>query len=629
LPIEFQLLHVTPEPWRPADSLVWGRLMALQLSSNYREEAQRAELAGKLSPENFKLLFPDEPEPGPTTLSALGGIDWTRFAAKLPPVLGPDHASNEWVVDGTLTRSGKPLLANDPHLGLAAPILWYLARIVTPEGSLAGVTFPGTPYHILGHNDRIAWGMTTTGGDVEDLFVEDLVPGDGGRYRTPDGDAAFTVRDETIKVRFGADVHLTVRQSRHGPVISDIDPDLSAAVGEDKVVALSFVGLDSDDTTVQAIRQIDRARDWPSFQAALKLFHSPEQNVVYADVDGHIGFTSFGPLPLRKRPTDDFPAPGATGAADWTGLADFTQLPQAFDPPDHRFINANNRVVPPDFPIYVARHYAEPFRAQRITELLDGRSGLTADDFSRMQRDVKEPDSVLLLPRLLAAKPQTAAGRDALARLSSWDGMMLRDRPEPLIYSAWASRLKQVLLDKSLGLSAGQVSRFGFDPALIIRLLDHVAGGADAANATLSDTLDDTAAALAKEYGPDPGTWHWGEAHKAALTSQLFGRVPIIGGLFDASLPAPGGAETIDRAGFLSTDLVHFPDVHGPGYRGVFDLANLDDSRFIIATGESGSPLSPHYADMAARWRDGGWITLTGTADQVAASGLGRQRFSP
>jgi penicillin amidase len=628
LPLEFQLLRVTPEPWRPADSLVWGKLMSLQLSGNYREEALRAELVGELPPDIFKLLFPGQDAAGPMTLGALGQIDWRRFTQNLPPVLGPSQASNEWVVDGTLTRSGKPLLANDPHLGLSAPILWYLVRVVTPEGTLAGVTFPGVPYTILGHSDRAAWGATTTGGDVQDLFVEDVLPGDPARYRAPDGDAAFETRDEIIKVRFGHDVHLMVRASRHGPILSDIEPGLAKAVGPGKAVALSFIGLTPNDTTVAAFRGMNRARDWPSFQAALKLWVSPEQNIVYADIDGHISFTSVGELPIRKRPTDDFPAPGSGGAADWTGVSDFTQLPQAVDPPSHRFINANNRVVPPDYPLFVSNTYDdEPFRAERITQMLDGGSGFTAEDFGRMQVDVKEEDADLLLPKLLAAEPRTEAGRQALALLRVWDRMMPLDRPEPLIYAAWVSRLKQTLIARTLGPDGAGARAFGygFSPFLLVRLLDHDSG----APAVLGDTLDRTMEALTKAYGADITAWRWGTAHPAALTSQLLGTIPLIGRVFDVGLPAPGGQETVDRAGFGRTDFIHFPDVHGPGYRGVFDLADLDASRFIIATGESGDPLSPHYGDLARRWRDGGAITLAGTADQVAATGIGRQRFTP
>ncbi len=631
LPIEFQLLHVTPEPWKPADTLVFGRLMALQLSGNYREEALRAEMVGKLPADTFKLLFPDAPTPGLTTLAALKGIDWTRFTGNLPKVLGPQHASNEWVVDGTLTKTGKPLLANDPHLGLGAPIVWYLARIVTPEGSLAGPTFPGAPYTIIGHNDRVAWGVTTTGGDVEDLFVEDVDPADPARYRTPDGTAAFATRDEVIKVRFSRDVHLTVRESRHGPVISDIDPALSNAVGPGKAVALSFVGLDPADTTVSAVRAMDRAHDWPSFQAGLKLWHSPEQNFVYADVDGHIAFTSAGPVPLRKHPTDDFPAPGSTGEADWTGLADFSQLPQAIDPPSHRFINANNRVVPADYPIYIARTYDDdPFRAERIAQMLDGRHDFTAEDFGRMQLDTREQESDMLLPRMLAVEPSSDAGRKAVALLKAWDRMMNRDRPEPLIYAAWAWRLKQALLDKTIEpdlLTQGTFG-YGFSPYLTVRLLDRYAASGEA-QAILADTLEATLAALTKAYGADMDSWRWGVAHRAQLTSQLFGAIPVLGPLFDIGLPAPGGVETVNRAGFGRTDGIHFPDEHGPGYRGVFDLSNLDNSRFIIATGESGNPLSPYYGNFVERWRDGQAIRLAGTADQVAAKGLGRQHFSP
>ena len=449
--------------------------MALQLSGNYREEALRAELVRTLPPDIFKLLFPDSAPAGPMTLGALGGIDWRRFTANLPPVLGPDHASNEWVVDGTLTRSGKPLLANDPHLGLSAPILWYLARIVTPEGSVAGVTFPGVPYTILGHNDRVAWGATTTGGDVQDLFVEDVLPSDPTRYKTPDGDAAFTSRDEIIKVRFGQDVHLTVRASRHGPILSDIEPELAAAVGPDKAVALSFIGLDPDDTTVLAFRGIDRARDWPSFQAALKLWISPEQNIVYADMDGHIAFTSVGELPIRKRPTDDFPAPGASGVADWIGVSQFSQLPQAVDPPSHRFINANNRVVPADYPLYITHAYSDdPFRAERITAMLDDRTGLTAEDFGRMQIDVKEQDADLLMPRLRVAEPKTEAGRRAIDLLRAWNRTMPVDRAEPLIYAAWVARLKETLIGRTLAADStgARAFGFGFSPFLLVRLLD-------------------------------------------------------------------------------------------------------------------------------------------------------------
>jgi penicillin G amidase len=235
-----------------------------------------------------------------------------------------------------------------------------------------------------------------------------------------------------------------------------------------------------------------------------------------------------------------------------------------------------------------------------------------------------------MLPRLLAATPKSDAGRRALEMLKGWDRMMQRDRPEPLIYTAWAVALKQTLLEKRVGdnMLAGGAFGYGFSPDLTLRLLDKYSG-AEGQVGILGATLDDAMAALAKTYGSDIGAWRWGEAHHAMLTSQLFGTIPVLGSLFDIGFPARGGVETVNRAGFARTDGVHFPDIHGPGYRGVFDLANLDDSRFIIATGESGNPFSPHYGDMARRWHDGETITLSGSADQVAATGLGRQHFLP
>ncbi|HTJ63943.1 MAG TPA: penicillin acylase family protein [Alphaproteobacteria bacterium] len=631
LPIEFQLLHATPEPWRPADTLVWGRLMALQLSGNYREEVVRAALVRKLPRDVYDDLFPNAVEPGPMTLGALSDIDWKRFARHLPAVLGPSQASNEWVVDGTQTKGGKPMLANDPHLGLAAPILWYLARVVTPELAIAGATFPGVPYHILGQNGHVAWGVTTTGGDVQDLFVEDVMPNDTGRYKTPDGDAPFKVRDEVIKVRFGADIHLRVRETRHGPVISDIDPELAAAAGKGKVVALSFVGLMPDDVTVEAIRGLDHAQNVQQFREALKMWRSPEQNIVYADTDGHIGFTTVGPVPIRKRPTEELPAPGSSGEWDWLGLAEFDQLPQSMDPPSHRFVNANNRVVPPDYPIFITRQYdGDSFRAIRIADMLDSGHAYTVDDFVRMQADTKEQDADTVLPRLLIAAPKTDAGRHALALLQGWDRMMAADRPEPLIYNAWFVRLQKALIVRRLG-AQSDLAPAGYNPNLLIRLLDKdmAKAGADATKAVISAALDDAVAALGKTYGDDMGSWRWGKAHRASLTSQLFGSVPLLGGLFDAGLPAPGGADTVNRAAWGRTDGVTFTDMHGPGFRGVFDLSNLDASKMVIASGESGNPLSPHYADLSVRWRNGEGITLSGTEAEVAARGLGTQHFSP
>ena len=279
--------------------------------------------------------------------------------------------------------------------------------------------------------------------------------------------------------------------------------------------------------------------------------------------------------------------------------------------------------MPPDFPLYVGRRYESPFRASRIEAMLEGGRDYTPADFGRMQMDAKTGEAPLLLPRLLGIKPADAAGQQAVALLAKWDQVMDAGKPEPLIYTAWVRRLQRALVEARLG--ATQWHSY-YDPTLIARLLDADPGKA---GTLLESSLDDALAALQKEYGADMTLWRWGDAHRAALKSQMLGAIPILGRLFDASLPVSGGDETVNRAGIGRNDGVHFPDVHGPGYRGVFDLSDLDRSRFIIATGQSGDPLSPHYDDLATSWRDGNAITLSGTADEVAARGIGRQRFVP
>src|SRR5438552_13288032 len=281
LPPEFLLLGFRPDPWRPPDSLVWGKLMDLELAGNYRGELLRARLARTVLPDDLAVLYPEYPEQAPTTLAELATIyrrlPLDRLYATLPPLVGPIYASNNWVVDGAHTESGKPVLANDPHLGFAAPGFWYLARLKTPQGEIAGGTVAGVPVVVVGHNERIAWGFTTTGGDVEDLFIERVDPVDPNRYLTPEGGAAFSTREELINVRGAAPVAITVRSTRHGPVLSDVLPEGSVESGY--VLALQTSFLDAEDRTAETLWNINRAGDWAGFRDALADFVGPQQNI--------------------------------------------------------------------------------------------------------------------------------------------------------------------------------------------------------------------------------------------------------------------------------------------------------------------------------------------------------------
>ncbi len=316
LPLEFQLLRITPEPWKPADSLVWGRIMALQLSANWHEERLNLALKKALAPDLFQLLLPE--------IKSLAGLP-TPWFGRL------NVASNNWVIGPQKSESGAALLANDPHLSLGAPAIWYLVHIETSDRQWVGGTSPGMPMIVIGASDRVAWGLTTTSGDNEDLFEEKPIDGNPQLYQTPEGSAPFETRQEAIKVKGGANVVFEVRSTRHGPVVSDLDEDRK---DKDPVMALAATFLLPDDRTADALFGMNMARSADEFRTALADFHAPQQNIVFADREGRIGFVAAGRVPVRGKlfASGLLPAPGWTGEYDWTGTLPFDQLPQSSNP---------------------------------------------------------------------------------------------------------------------------------------------------------------------------------------------------------------------------------------------------------------------------------------------------------
>lgn len=639
LPPEFTLLWTRPEPWQPADSLVWSKLMALQLSANYRDEILRAQVIARLGPERAGTLFPDLGALPPATLAALDQAApmLTTLAQALPPPLGPRTASNEWVVGPSRTDTGAPILANDPHLGLSAPILWYLARIETPTLSVAGATVPGVPLTLLGQNRRIAWGFTTTGADVQDLFLETVDPGDPSRYRTPEGSATFETRSETIAVSGGDPVTLTIRSTRHGPVLSDLDPGMAELAGKDKVAALAFTALAPGDTTADALYRLNRAGTWPEFLAAMRFFRSPIQNVVYADADGDIGFLVPGAIPIRRSGSGKLPADGASGAQDWTGMIPFEDLPQALNPPGGAIANANNAPVGPGFPYYIGDGYDVPYRAHRIVEMLGAVGPNTVARSQAMQADTLTTEARDLLPLMTAIDPADDRMSKALALLRGWDLRMDRNRPEPLVYMEWLRRFAHAVFDPPLGPLAEDY--FGLRPTVLATILTHDPSwcGDAAASARPTDckallrrTLGEALDALAQRHGADMAAWRWGAEHIAPLEAQVLSRVPLVGGLISLATPTDGGPYTLNRGATTITDPeAPYAHTHGAGYRAIYDLADRGRSRFMIATGQSGNPLSPHWGDLVADWRDGRYLTLHGGEADLAAAGQSLTTLQP
>lgn len=630
-PPEFYLLRMRPEPWQPRDSLLWGRLMALQLSTNWSDEWLRARLAQKLSPLQLESLWP-------ATEPALAGA-WSpdpaassRAAWNGSPVSSlPAGASNSWAVAGALTDTGSPYLASDPHLGLGLPIQWYLARIETPGLVLAGATAPGLPFLVLGRNDRVAWSFTTTVADNQDLFIEQLAAGQPDFYLTPEGPRPFAKRTETFRLRGGGEQSAVYRSTHHGPVISDVGRAEGLA-GENQAVALAWACMMPGDRTVEALYRMNHARDAGALRAALVLFDCPVQNLVYADRE-RIGFIAAGRIPTRKAifAGSQMPVPGADGAHDWTGFLSDGDLPQITDPADGILATANNDIRPEGYAGFIAGRFDAPYRVDRIREalgLLRTQGPITLEAMAALQMDTLSPAARSLLPRLLELV--AAAGTDdhplageAIALLRLWNFRVDRERPEPLIFNAWLARLNQALFADELGdlfadydwWNAATIQRLLSDPRPESRAWcdDVVTPAAEDCPTTVKAALIAALDQLADSYGGNPARWRWGDAHRARFSHQLFGRLGPLDWLTRRDLPTDGDNYTLDRAvPRLEASSVEFPDIHGAGFRGVYDLANPDNSRFSLAGGQSGNPLSPHYADLLERWRDGASITIVG-----------------
>ena len=592
---EFVLLGA-PEPWTPVDSLLWGKTMGLYLSGNWRQELSRAALLRTVPAARVDELWPaQDATPRPDAMLPAS----SRLASLVPnfpePFTLPASASNGWAVDGRHSATGAPLLAGDPHLGFSQPGIWYLARIDTPAGTLAGATAPGVPILVLGHNGRIAWTFTTTGADTQDLFVETVLA--DGRYATPDGPQAFTTREERIRVRGGDDQVLTVRETRHGPVISDLDEPGGP------VLAVAMANLAPSDPAA-GLLALNRAADVDAAGRAAAAIVAPVQNLIVADRARVAQFTT-GRVPLRRAGDGRAPVAGADGAHDWTGFASGADLPRFVDPASGRVVNANERVAGPDFPVFLGADWFADFRARRIRALLDATDKHDPTGFAAMQVDIHSEFARDVLPALRAAPAADGLPQRAQALLAHWDGAMDVDLPQPLILNAWVRRFNDLALERA-GVPAGS----GGPRADFVAWVLSPAGagwcGGDC-RPMLTEALAASTAALAERFGPDPAAWRWGEVHEARFPHPLLSFLPVIGPLTTASIEQPGDDTTVYRG---STRSDSFTSVHGAGFRGVYDLADLERSRFIAVPGQSGHLLARHARDMMERWRDGATLTL-------------------
>jgi penicillin amidase len=661
MPIEFWLTGAKFEPWTTADSLGWIKMMAWDLGGNWRNELLRMRLSKTLLLARIHELLPPYPGEAPPEITDLRRLynsiekEGVRLAGKSGS--GPDFSSagksgpdpdfqteglgsNNWVVSGARSATGKPLLANDPHLGLTAPAVWYFAHISAPGFEAIGATLPGVPAIVLGRNTHFAWGFTNTGPDVQDLYIERL---DGaGNYLTPEGSKPFTLHDEVIKVKGGEDVRLQVRVSRHGPVISDVSHTAQEAAPRGHVIAMQWTALREDDLTMQSAVKIARAKDWPGFLAAVRDFHAPQQNVVYADTQGNIGFVAAGRVPLR-RPENDLkglaPAPGWMAKYDWAGFIPFAELPQAYNPAEGKLTTANQRITPPGYPHYITSEWQPPYRANRINELLGAVRNHSIGSFARIQGDVVSLPAKELLPRLAKVKTRSEAARRALALLAAWDGAMAAERAEPLILSAWWREFSRAIYADELGeafrgnwlLRAQFVLNVLNDKDRQGRWCDNArTKTAESCDDLLATTLDTALADLRKRYGEDMGAWRWGAAHYARHEHRPFGRVSWLAPWFDITVPTPGDAYTVNVGRNRLEDAARpFANTHAASLRAIYDLSELDNSLYIHSGGQSGNVFSPHYKSFTQAWAKGDYIPMVTDKKKIEAGGVKRLSLVP
>lgn len=637
LPPEFLLLgHADIEPWTPADSVVWIKMMALDLSRNWRSELLRARLAKQLSDDQIIDLWPGYANDDPITLSDLAhGLDLERLAAVLPPGPQPGMGSNAWVVSGDHSETGAPLLANDPHLGLSAPGTWYLAHLKAPELELIGAGLPGVPGIVLGHNGEIAWGMTNTGPDTQDLFVERIDPEDTDRYLIPGGSAPFTKRAEVIHVKGGDSITLTVRTTRHGPVISDLVGSASDVVDDDQILALAWTALIENDTSIETLFDLAKATEWSAFLEAVRGHDTPMQNVLYADKSGHIGFVAPGNVPIRKQGDGLWPVPGWTGSHDWVDVVSFEGLPKVFDPRNGMLLNGNNRIVPEDYPHLLTAIWEPPYRARRIETLLKDQTHNLLT-FASIQSDQLSLLATDLLPLMLDMTPGTDEAAQVADELRDWDRIMDKNAAEPLIFAAWYRAFSRLAYADELGPLF--LSYWNIRPLFVELILtkkpiwcdNQATEQVEQCRDLLSEALDLALSDLTARFGTNPASWQWGEAHPAKMGHPVLDGQPVIEDIFNIQVPIGGDSVTVNVGHYALWNNQHpFTSVQAASYRGLYDLDDLDRSRFIAATGQSGHPLSPHYRDLSALWAKGETVQMAREREEYSQSARGELILKP
>ncbi|OWF65947.1 penicillin amidase [Polynucleobacter hirudinilacicola] len=644
LPVEYFLAGSKPGHWSPTDSVAWMLMMAYDLGGNWDKELQRFELSQFLSTKQIWEVLPPY-EVG----SPVSNVDFAKLYKDLNafnPAAGPSEekskklpttelgsldlpggkdgiGSNNWALGGKLTASGKPLLANDPHLGLSAPAIWYFAHLDAPGMNVIGGTLPGIPGVVLGRTDKFAWSFTNTNPDVQDLYIEQIDPSNPGMYRGPDGLLPFKVHQEIIDVKGSPSITFLVKETRHGPVISDSYARAKRSIDTKRfALALRWTALDTENQSVVGLLEMNSAKDLDTFKQALRKNYAPMQNVVMADAEGNISYQAAGIAPKRVLHQGLYglaPALGWEKQYDWTGYVPFEQLPASNNPEQGWIATANQRIMATNDPNPLTADWDLPTRYDRIVELIKSRSSHDLGSMKAMQADTLSLGATPLLDLFKSSKSNHKLALQAQEIIQKFDGDMTINSAGALIFNAWADQLTRNLFSRLSYLFTESYGSRSFRQPLILALQnpdsswcdDPKTNQAESCLDSSNNALDKALDYLNNQYGSDPKGWTWGKAHTATSEHRPLSKVPVLGDLFNLKTPFPGDAFSINVGRLqLLKSTNPYETVQGPSMRAIYDLADLEKSLFIYQTGQSGWVQSKLYRNMNPLWANNEYLRL-------------------
>jgi len=638
MPLEFTILRFRPEPWTPVDSLAFGRLFGWALTGNWDSEIVRswtierfgAEVMAELEtvyPAGAPVIVPPGTEAKGVRPDLLEDLRQAEELVGLPK----RGASNNWAVDGTKSATGKPLLASDPHLTLSMPSIWWEMHVDSPDIKAAGVGLPGLPAVVMGHNDRIAWGMTAALVDGDDLFVEQVDPADAPRYRQNGKWSRGEVfREEIVVRKRNEPVVEEVLVTRHGPVISP------AIKGETRTLSLKTVALEPAHQ-VKAMMRVMQAQNWEEFREALRLWPFPSLNFAYADVDGNIGYHLAGFAPVRGKGHGTVPAPGWTEDYDWKGFVPFDELPSAYNPKTHWVASANNKIADEKYPYFLSAENADGFRQKRIVEMLEAKEKHSAGDFERMQVDQMSLAAKELVPLITALTPEDEWCRRAITFLKAWDYCVTADSVAACVYEAFFTHMVRRTLEEKLGSWSDFFMGKGVHmlrPHTLFFFASHSwlmekmrewsdwFEGKTWAEA-MEEALVSAVGELRLRLGDEVSRWQWGRLHKQWFPHVLSARRGLDRIFNRGPVPMGGDANTVWQAAYAP---YHGYEVNSftASWRQIIDLADFNRSRATLPSGQSGHPGSRQYGDMVSMWRRGMYHPMLWDREQVEANARGR-----